>query len=126
MTTTDPIDIRAGTKRQAIVAKVLRERGHQPAATADYIAEYIRDAEAVLLALDEHDSFDSTGELEELRAAGTLLTAAQTIRLEVARMLVENLDDSIGAFAADILILSDVIEHGQMRPLPIVPAEESQ
>lgn len=52
---------------------------------------------------------------------------SQQIRLEVARMLIENVDETVGEMAADIQILAHVIEHGTMPSrLPTVPVAEEQ
>lgn len=80
----DDIDALAGTRRRAIVAKVLRDR--RP---GDALAEYIQDARAILDALDEDTSERAPAEFNHQWTGQPILTtptAEQQVRMDAGRI----------------------------------------
>lgn len=85
----DDIDIIAGTRRRAVVAKVLRQ---QYGGRYTELSDHIRGAAAVLLALDEDDGErEITGQLHEAEA--TMPSVEQQIRMAAVQALLNCVHD---------------------------------
>ena len=104
MSTEDDIDATAGTRRRAIVAKVLR---HQYDTLGMRLPDHIRAAAAVLLALNEDDSEREITEVTEFTGelmTGEALSVDQQIRMAAITAVTQVADPRDG-------LLDDMVDR---------------
>jgi len=105
MSTEDDIDATAGTRRRAIVAKVLR---HQYDTLGMRLPDHIRAAAAVLLALNEDDSEKEFTEVTEfageMAMTGEALSVDQQIRMAAITAVTQVADPRDG-------LLDDMVDR---------------